>query len=44
MPTTVWQWYKKRYTCSAFSTFEQAQVIYNVERVLDREIEAEDPV
>jgi ATP-dependent DNA ligase len=25
MPTTVWPWYKKRYTCSAFSTFEQAQ-------------------
>jgi hypothetical protein len=25
MPTTVWRWYTKRYTCSAFSTFEQAQ-------------------
>ncbi len=25
MPATVWRWYTKRYTCSAFSTFEQAQ-------------------
>jgi hypothetical protein len=25
MPTTVWSRYKKRYTCSAFLTFEQAQ-------------------
>ena len=25
MPTTVWPWCKKRYTCSAFSIFEQAQ-------------------
>lgn len=24
-PTTVWRWYTKRYNCSAFSTFEQAQ-------------------
>ena len=27
MPTTVWPWYKKRYTCSAFPTFEQAQSV-----------------
>jgi hypothetical protein len=27
MPTTVWPWHKKRYTCSAFPIFEQAQVI-----------------
>ena len=25
MPMTVWPRHKKRYTCSAFSTFEQAQ-------------------
>jgi hypothetical protein len=25
MPTTVWPWYKKRYTCSVFLNFEQAQ-------------------
>jgi hypothetical protein len=25
MPTTVWPWYKKRYTCSVFPSFEQAQ-------------------
>jgi hypothetical protein len=24
MPTTVWPWNKKRYTCSAFPSFEQA--------------------
>src|ERR1700730_4708973 len=24
MPTTVWPWYKKRYTCSVFPSFEQA--------------------
>jgi hypothetical protein len=26
MPTTVWPWNKKRYTCSAFPSFEQAQL------------------
>jgi hypothetical protein len=25
MPTTVWPWHKKRYTCSAFPAFGQAQ-------------------
>ena len=25
--TTVWPWYKKRYTCSAFPSFEQGQVM-----------------
>jgi hypothetical protein len=25
MPTTVWPWYTKRYTCSAFPSFEQGQ-------------------
>ena len=30
MSTTVWKWYKKHYTCSAFSTFEQAQDIRHV--------------
>jgi hypothetical protein len=25
MPTTVWARHKKRYTCTAFSPFEQAQ-------------------
>jgi hypothetical protein len=25
MPTTVWARHKKRYTCTAFSSFEQAQ-------------------
>ena len=25
MSTTVWPWYKKRYTCSAFPSFEQGQ-------------------
>ena len=24
MSTTVWPWYTKRYTCSAFPSFEQA--------------------
>jgi hypothetical protein len=27
MPTTVWARHKKRYTCTAFSPFEQAQHI-----------------
>ena len=35
MPTTVWKWYKKRYTCSAVSTFEQAQVEDVFRRALD---------
>jgi hypothetical protein len=26
MSTTVWPWYKKRYTCSAFPSFEQGQL------------------
>ena len=34
MPTTVWARHKKRYTCSVFSTFEQAQVMSRRTRTL----------
>jgi hypothetical protein len=30
MPTTVWARHKKRYTCTAFSPFEQAQARFGV--------------